>query len=81
MVDCLSTNIETRVKEIKKIHEQVGTKIKKSMQISIVNKSLSTFKEGDLIKVHLRKGRFPPKSFGNLANRVDGLFEVLKDQR
>lgn len=36
------------------------------------------FKEGDLVWIHLRKGRFPRTRFGKLQPCADGPFKVLQ---
>lgn len=71
-----------RVKEIKKLHEQVQNKIVKQNKkyCGLVNEHQKStyFKEGDLAWIHIRKERFPSKRSSKLMLRVDDPFRVLQ---
>ena len=42
------------------------------------HRKLATFKEGDLVWIHLRKESFPSKRSSKLKPRADGPFKVLQ---
>ncbi|XP_077221921.1 uncharacterized protein LOC143855725 [Tasmannia lanceolata] len=81
----LSGDVEASAKEINKIHERVRSNIEKSTQkyMAQADKHMrkTDINEGDLVWIHLRKERFPPRKFGKLQDRVDGLFRMLKKIR
>ena len=75
-------DVEERAKEIKKLHEQVQNKIgkqnEKYYKQANKHRKLATFKEGDLVWIHLRKESFPSKRSSKLKPRADGPFKVLQ---
>ena len=77
-----SGDAKERVKEIKKLHEQIrGSILKKNEKYSKqANKHRKpvAFKEGDLVWIHLRKERFPNKRSSKLMPQADGPFRVLQ---
>jgi hypothetical protein len=77
-----SGDADERAKGIKKLHEQIRGQIEKKnekyrMQANKHRKPM-TFKEGDLVWIHLRKERFPAKRRSKLLPRADGPFKVLQ---
>jgi hypothetical protein len=77
-----SGDADERAKGIKKLHEQIRGQIEKKnekyrMQANKHRKPM-TFKEGDLVWIHLRKERFPVKRRSKLLPRADGPFKVLQ---
>ncbi|PKI44976.1 hypothetical protein CRG98_034615 [Punica granatum] len=77
-----SSDAEERVKQIWSMHKEVRKKIirqneKYTEQANKFRKP-TTFKEGDLVWIHLRKERFPQGRFGKLKPRADGPFRILK---
>ena len=77
-----SGDAKERVKEIKKLHEQIrGSILKKNEKYSKQankHRKLAAFKEGDLVWIHLRKEQFPSKRSSKLMPRADGPFRVLQ---
>ena len=77
-----SGDADEKAKEIKKLHEQVQIKIGRQNEkyCRKANKywKPATFKEGDLVRVHLRKEWFPSKRFSKLKPNADGPFRVLQ---
>ncbi|KAH9667915.1 Endonuclease [Citrus sinensis] len=69
-------------KSIKKMHEQVRDRIlkqnEKYKKSTDKHRRHAKFQEGDLVWVHLRKDRFPPRKFAKLRPRADGPFKVLQ---
>ena len=78
----LSGDVEVRSKEIKKLHEEVCLKIEKqnAKYVELENRrhKYVEFEVGDLIWVHLRRDRFPPRKFGKRKPRVDGPFKIIE---
>jgi hypothetical protein len=77
-----SGDADERAKGIKKLHEQIRGQIEKKnekyrMQANKHRKPM-TFKEGDLVWIHLRKERFLAKRRSKLLPRADGPFKVLQ---
>jgi len=66
------------VEEIQKIHELVRSRIEKtdaSYQAQAnKNKKRVVFQPGDLVRIHLRKDRFPFKRKNKLMPRADDPF-------
>ena len=77
-----SADAEQRANEIKKLHEQVRGRIEKQNSRYKTQRDkhhkLHTFKEGDLVWIHLRKERFPNKPNDKLSPRADGPFRVTQ---
>jgi len=75
-------DVAASVEQIKKVHELVRSKIKKSNEAyqaqANKNKKKVVFQPGDLIWIHLRKERFPSKRKNKLMPQADGPFEVLE---
>jgi len=77
-------NVEAnkRVKEIQDLHKKVQEQIEKANERyqnqANKNQKQAIFKPGDLVWVHLRKERFPPKRKSKLFPRTDGPFKVLE---
>ena len=75
-------NIEVRVREITKLHENVRSKIEKMnakyMKQANRHKKFVEFQVGDLVRVHLSKDHFPLGKYGKLKPRIDGPFKVLE---
>jgi hypothetical protein len=77
-----SGDADERAKGIKKLHEQIRGQIEKKnekyrMQANKHRKPM-TFKEGELVWIHLRKECFPVKRRSKLLPRADGPFKVLQ---
>jgi len=77
-----SADAASRVEEIKKIHELVRSKIKKTNEAyqaqADKHKKKMVFQPGDHVWIHLRKERFPSNKRNKLMLRADGPFEVLE---
>ena len=77
-----SGDAETRMKEIRKLHEDVRVKIEKQNEKyqKAVNKHRKKveFKVRDLVWIHLRKERFPQGKYDKLKPKADGPFRVLE---
>jgi hypothetical protein len=77
-----SGDADERAKGIKKLHEQIRGQIEKKNEKyrTQTNKHRKpmTFKEGDLVWIHLRKEHFPMKRRSKLLPRADGPFKVLQ---
>jgi len=77
-----SWEAEKRAKEIKDLHAQVWERIEKVnsqvMQQVIKHKKGVHFQPGDLVWIHIRKGRFPSKRKSKIMPRSDGPFEILE---
>ena len=71
-----------RVKQIKKVHELVRSKIEKTNEAyqahANKHKKQVVCQLGDLVWIHLRKERFPSKRKNKLMPRADSPFEVLE---
>ncbi|GJU27654.1 hypothetical protein Tco_1166275, partial [Tanacetum coccineum] len=66
---------------VKELHEKVKLRIEKQNQkyAKQANKHIKAtiFKEGDLVKVHMSKERFPPGQHAKLQQRGDGPFKIV----
>ncbi|PKI48453.1 hypothetical protein CRG98_031158 [Punica granatum] len=63
------------------MHEEVRKKIRQNEKYKEQDDKFrkpATFKEGDLVWIHLCKERFPQGCFGKLKPRADGPFRILK---
>jgi len=73
---------EEKAKEMKKVHQEIWTKIEKTNEMykARANKHCKaiTFKPRDLVWLHLRKGRFPSRRQRKLMPRGDSPFKVLE---
>jgi len=78
----VSFEVETRAKEIRKLHDQIRNQIEKTNEAykANVNKHRRQleFQPGDLVWLHLRKERFPSWRKNKLMARSNGPFEVLE---
>ena len=67
---------------MKKLHEQVRIHIeeKTARYVKHANKGrkMISFEPGDLVWIHLSKGRFPSKRKSKLMPRVDGPFRIIE---
>ena len=76
-----SADVESRAKEIKKLHEQVRQQIIKQNSRYKTNRDKrrrqQIFKVGDLVWIHLRKERFPKQPNAKLSPRADGPFKIV----
>ena len=70
------------MKEIKKLHENVCSKIEKenAKYVKHANqyKKFVEFQVDDLVWVYLRNDRFPLGKCGNLMPRIDGTLRVIE---
>jgi hypothetical protein len=77
-----SGDADEQAKGIKKLHEQIRGQIEKKNEKyrTQANKHRKpmTFKEGDLVWIHLRKECFSAKRRSKLLPRADGPFKVLQ---
>ena len=77
-----SGDANERMKNIKKLHEEVREKIlkhnEKYMKNAYKHQRYVEFKEGDLVWVHLRNERFSHGKFSKLHPRVDEPFLILQ---
>ena len=78
----VSHEVEERAREMKKLHQQIRAKIKKTNEMFKARakkhcKGL-TFKPRDLVWLHLRKERFLSQWRKKLMPKGDGPFKVLK---
>ena len=77
-----SGDTKERAKEIKKLHESIWERIlkqnEKYSKQANKHRKPATFKEGDLVWIHLKKERFPNKRSSKLMPRADGPFRVLQ---
>ena len=75
-------DVGERVKNIKKLHEQVRDRILKQTEKykkqANKHRKQAIFKEGDLVWIHLRKERFSGGRHAKLRPRADGPFKVLQ---
>jgi len=78
----LSANVEDRIKEIHKLHEQVKQKIKKSnltyQAQANKHRKRVVFQPGDLVWIYLRKDRFLTKRKDKIMPYLEGPFEFLE---
>ena len=77
-----SGEADERAKFIKKIHEQVRSKILKQTEKykrqHDKHRKKVVFKEGDLVWIYLRKEIFPNRRFAKFQPRADGPFKIIK---
>nr|GEV77182.1 hypothetical protein [Tanacetum cinerariifolium] len=77
-----SIEAETKIKEIKRLHEQVKAKIEKANKIYKAkanrNHKQPTFSPSDLVWIHLKKQRFPSKRKNKQMPKAEGPFKVLE---
>ena len=73
---------EEKAKEMKKVHQEIWTKIEKTNEMykarANKHRKAITFKPEDLVWLHLTKGRFPSRRQNKLMPRRDGPFKDLK---
>ena len=76
-----SWEAEKQAKEIKDLHAQVRERIARfntqAMQQANKHKKEVHFQPRDLVRIHMRKERFPSKRKSNIVPRSDGPFEIL----
>jgi len=79
----VSYEAEEKVKEMKKLHQQIRAKIEKTNEMYKVrankHRKALTFKSRDLVWLHLRRERFPSWRRNNLMPRGDGPFKVIEN--
>ena len=78
----VSSEVEVRAKEMKKLHEQVRAQIEKMNEPykQKANKKCPhlEFKPSDLVLLHLRKERFPSRTKNKLMARGNGPYKVVQ---
>ncbi|GKC50298.1 transposon ty3-I gag-pol polyprotein [Tanacetum coccineum] len=71
---------DKRARAVKELHEKVKLKIQKQnpkyAKQANKHRKAATFKEGDLVWVHMSKERFPPGRHAKLQQRVSATFNV-----
>nr|GEX41319.1 hypothetical protein [Tanacetum cinerariifolium] len=77
-----SIEAETKIKEIKRLHEQVKARIEKANEMynakANKNHKQPIFSLSDLVWIHLRNERFPCKRKNKQMPRAEGPFKVLE---
>lgn len=77
-----SGEADERAKFIKKIHEQVRSRILKQTEKykrqADKHRKQVVFNEGDLVWIHLRRERFPNRRYAKLQPRADGPFKIVQ---
>jgi hypothetical protein len=67
---------------MKKLHEQVRLHIEektiKYAKQANNGRKMVRFEHGDLVWIHIRKGRFPSKHKSKLMPKVDGPFRIIE---
>ncbi|GAB2271294.1 hypothetical protein Dimus_038908 [Dionaea muscipula] len=80
--DRFNSDVVEQSEQMKNLHEKVRAHTRKQnvRYMTQVNRcrKIAEFKERDIIYVHLRSNRFPPRRFGKLWPRTAGPFKILQ---